>query len=235
MVCIVTGSSRGLGRAIALAFGRKGHRVIVHYKEREEEAQAVAASIDGSMIIKADVRDFLEVKDAVSRVIDRYGFIDVLINNAGVTKEGLFLKTSLSELESVVDTNLKGAFNFIRAVAPYMVERGRGHIINVSSITGLKGREGLSAYSASKAGLMGLTLTAAQELGQYNILVNMVLPGYMMTGMGVQSSNRARELALRDSLIKRFSNIEDVARFILYLSETDGVTGQIFNIDSRPL
>jgi|Deesub1362A_J573_1020465.scaffolds.fasta_scaffold00284_41 3-oxoacyl-[acyl-carrier protein] reductase len=235
MVCLVTGSSRGLGRAIALSFGSRGHSVVVHCREREEEARAVAALIDDSMVVKADVRDFSEVRDAVERIIERYGFIDVLINNAGITKEVLLLKTSLDDFESIVDTNLKGAFNFIRAVAPYMVKRRKGHIINISSMAGIKGRRGLPAYSASKAGLVGLTLTAAQELGQYNILVNMVLPGYMMTDMGVQSSIRARELALKDSLIKRFSNIEDVARFILYLSETDGVTGQIFNIDSRPV
>jgi 3-oxoacyl-[acyl-carrier protein] reductase len=233
MVCLVTGSSRGLGKAIALAFGGKGCSVVVHYRERNEEAQAVASTINDSMIIRADARDFSEVKDAVRRVIDRYGCIDVLVNNAGVTKEALLLRTSLKDFEYVIDTNLKGPFNFIRAVAPYMAKRKKGHIINISSITGIKGREGLSAYSASKAGLTGLTLTTARELSRYNIMVNVVFPGYMTTDMGIQSSEKVREIVLRNSLIKRFTDLENVAGFIVYLSGTDGITGQVFNLDSR--
>jgi len=233
MVCLVTGSSRGLGKAIALAFGGKGHSVVVHCREKEKEAWAVAASIDDSMVIKADVRNFSEVRDAVERAIDRYGFIDVLINNAGITKEGLLLKTSLDDFEYVVNTNLKGPFNFIRAVAPYMVKKGKGHIINISSITGLKGREGLSAYSASKAGLIGLTLSVAKELSGYGIMANIILPGYMMTEMGAKTSEKTRKRILRDSLINRFSCPEGVAGFVVYLSETEGITGQIFNLDSR--
>lgn len=233
MVCLITGSSRGLGRAIALAFGGKGHSVIVHYRNIEREAQETASLINDSFVIKADVRDLSEVKEVVEKVIERYGSIDVLVNNAGVTKESLLLKTSLEDFEYIIDTNLKGSFNLIRAVSPYMIEKRRGHIINISSITGIKGREGLSAYSASKAGLIGLTLTVAKELSRYNIMVNAVLPGYMMTDMGIQSSNKTREIVLRDSLMKGFSNPYDIARFIVSLSETHGITGQVFNLDSR--
>lgn len=233
MICLVTGSSRGLGRAIALTLGKKGHRVIIHYKERREEAEEVASCIEKSMIIRADVRDFSEVKKAVTEVIDRYGFIDVLLNNAGVTKEALLLKTSEEDFEYIIDTNLKGPFNFIRAVTPYMIKRKKGHIINISSITGVKGREGLSAYSSSKAGLISLTLTVARELSRYNIMVNTILPGYMMTEMGTQSSDRAREIVLKESMINRFSDPHEVAGFIVYLSETKGITGQVFNLDSR--
>jgi len=233
MVCLITGSSRGLGRATALAFREKGHDVIIHYREREREAMAVASLMDNPLIIRADVRDFSEVKTAVDKVIERYGVIDVLVNNAGITHEALLLKTSTEVFEYIVDTNLKGPFNFIRAVLPYMMERKHGHIINISSIAGIKGKRGLSAYSASKAGLIGLTLTTARELSEYSIMVNVVLPGYMMTDMGTNSTDWAKEFALRDSILKRFSNPEDVARFIVYLSETHGITGQIFNLDSR--
>ncbi len=233
MICLVTGSSRGLGRAIALTLGKKGHRVIIHYKERKEEAEEVASCIENSMVIRADARDFSEVKEAVTKVVDRYGFIDVLLNNAGVTKEALLSKTSEEDFKYIIDTNLKGPFNFIRAVAPYMIKRKKGHIINISSITGVKGREGLSAYSSSKAGLISLTLTVARELSRYNIMVNTILPGYMMTEMGTQSSDRAREIVLNESMINRFSDPYEVAGFIAYLSETKGITGQVFNLDSR--
>ncbi|GAB4536014.1 MAG: 3-oxoacyl-[acyl-carrier-protein] reductase [Thermodesulfovibrionia bacterium] len=233
MVCLVTGSSRGLGKAIALAFAEKGHSVVIHYKEREDEARLVASLINDSFAIRADVRDVAQVREGVERVIERYGYIDILVNNAGVTKESLLLRTSLEDFEYIMDTNLKGAFNLIRAVSPYMIKKGKGHIINISSITGIKGREGLCAYSASKAGLIGLTLGVARELSGYNIMVNAVLPGYMMTEMATRSGDKARGIVLRDSLIKQFSNPDDVARFIVHLSGTHGITGQVFNLDSR--
>jgi len=233
MVCLITGSSRGLGRAIALAFGRKGHQVVVHYKEKSAEAGDVSAQIKESMALKADVRDFNEVKSLVDEVIKKWGRIDILVNNAGITKEALLLRTSEKDLDEIIATNLKGPFNFIRAVAPYMIKQTSGHIINISSIVGLKGKQGLSAYSASKAGLIGLTLTLAKELSRYSIMVNAVLPGYMLTDMGVAGSNKARELTLADSIIRRFSDPETIAQFIVYLSETSGITGQVFNLDSR--
>lgn len=235
MVCLVTGSSRGLGKAIALAFGRKGHQVVVHYRERGIEAEGVCAQIKKSIALKADVRNFNEVKWLVEEVIKEWGRIDVLVNNAGITKEALLLKTSERDFDDVIATNLKGPFNFIRAVAESMIKQHSGHIINISSIAGVKGRQGLSAYSASKAGLIGLTLSVAKELSRYDIMVNVVLPGYMLTEMGIAGSNKAKGLALSDSIIKRFSQLEEVAEFIVHLSETRGITGQVFNLDSRSI
>ncbi len=233
MVCLITGSSRGLGKAVALAFGKRGHRVVVHYKEKKEEAEKVASQIEEAIALKSDVRDFEEVKNLVDEVIDKWGRIDILVNNAGVTKEALLLRTSEGDFDNVIATNLKGSFNLIRTVSRHMVRQKKGHIINIASITGIKGREGLSAYSASKAGLIGLTLTTAAELSRYNIMVNAVLPGYMPTDMGTGSSNRAKEMALKDSLVKKISDPDKVAEFICYLSGTSGITGQVFNLDSR--
>lgn len=235
MVCLVTGSSRGLGKAIALSFGRKGHQVIIHYKDRDDEAGDVASQIKESLTIKADVRNFPEVKNLIDEVIKKWGRIDVLVNNAGITHEALLLRTSENDFDDVIATNLNGPFNFIRAAVPYMMKQKGGHIINISSIAGIKGTAGLSAYSASKAGLIGLTFAAAKELSRYNIMVNAVLPGYMLTDMGIDSSNRAKEKALEESLIKDFSHPENAAGFICYLSETTGITGQVFNLDSRVL
>jgi len=233
MVCLVTGSSRGLGKAISLAFGKKGHKVVIHYKEKVTEAESVSAQIKESIVFKADVRNFDEVNTPIKEIIKKWGRIDVLINNAGITKEVLLLRTSERDFDEMIAVNLKGPFNFIRAVAPYMIKQRSGHIINISSITGLKGKQGLSVYSASKAGLIGLTLTMAKELNRYNIMVNAVLPGYMLTDMGISGSSNAKELALEDSIIKKFSDPETVAQFIVYLSETSGITGQVFNLDSR--
>jgi 3-oxoacyl-[acyl-carrier protein] reductase len=235
MVCLVTGSSRGLGKAVALAFGKKGHRVVIHCRHKKREAEEAASQIKESMVLQADVRNFNEVKSLVDEVVKEWGGIDVLVNNAGVTKEALLLKTSEKDFDEVVDTNLNGPFNFIRAVLPYMTKQKSGHIINISSIAGLKGKSGLSAYSASKAGLIGLTISTAKELSGYNIMVNAVLPGYMLTDMGSASNEKAKELALQDSLVKSFSDVDNVSEFIYYLAGTKGITGQVFNLDSRIL
>lgn len=233
MICLITGSSRGLGRAVALAFGAEGHKVIVHYRERKEDAEAVVSRIDDSYAFKADVRVMAEVKVLVNDVISRWGRIDVLVNNAGITKEALLIKTSGEEFDDVVSTNLKGPFNFIQTAGRYMMKQKGGHIINISSYTGLKGGKGLSAYSASKAGLIGLTKTAAKEFARYNISVNAVLPGYMLTHMGTDAAEKAKESALNDNLLRKFSDPVTIAAFICNLTKTKGVSGQVFNLDSR--
>jgi 3-oxoacyl-[acyl-carrier protein] reductase len=233
MVCLVTGSSRGLGKSIALKFGKKGHRVVVHYKDKKNEAEAVASQIEQTMILKADAGDFKQVKSLVKEVIHKWGRIDVLINNAGITKESLLIKTSEKDFDEVVNTNLKGSFNFISSVARYMMKNKCGHIVNISSLAGIKGKEGLTAYSASKSGLIGLTKSAAKELSRYNIMINAVLPGYLLTDMGLDSSKKSRELALKDSLVKNYSEPDNVAEFICFLTDSKGITGQVFNLDSR--
>ena len=235
MVCLVTGSSRGLGKAIALALGKEGHQVVVHCRYREKEALQVASLIHNSILLKADVRSGMEVKILVDEVIARWERIDVLVNNAGITKEALLIKTSEQDFDEIVHTNLKGPFNFIRAVGCYMMRQESGHIINISSYAGVKGKEGLSAYSASKAGLIGLTKSAAREFSKYNIMVNTVLPGYMLTDMGVEAGNKAKEFALQESLVNEYSNPGNIAEFICYLAGTTGITGQVFNLDGRVL
>ena len=233
MVCLITGSSRGLGKELALYFGKKGYRIAVHCKESRTEAEDVASQAGESIVLQADVRVYKDIKTIVDKVIDRWGMIDVLVNNAGITKEALLIKTSEQDFDDVINTNLKGPFNLIRAVGRQMMKQKSGHIINISSYAGVKGKEGLSAYSASKAGLIGLTKTAAMELSRYNIMVNAVLPGFMLTDMGADSSSRAKEKALKESLVKEYSNPEKVAEFIGNLSEAGGITGQVFNLDSR--
>lgn len=233
MICLITGSSRGLGRSIALALGAVGHSVAVHYRDDKNGAEDVASKLNDTVIVRADVRKLDEVKASVDEVVKKWGRIDLLINNAGITKESLLLKTSEEDFDEVIDTDLKGPFNFTRTAARYMLKQKSGHIINISSYAGLKGKEGLSAYSAAKAGLIGMTMSSAKELSRYNIMVNAVLPGYMLTDMGVGSTGKGKEQALKESIVKEYSDSRSVAEFICCLAGTKGVTGQVFNLDSR--
>jgi 3-oxoacyl-[acyl-carrier protein] reductase len=235
MVCLVTGASRGLGKAVAAEFGRNGHKVAVHYKERMNEAENVASLIRESMVLRADVRKSGDVTSLVNDVIQKWGVIDVLVNNAGITRESLFIKTTEKEFDDVMNANLKGAFHLTREVGRFMIKQRKGHIINIASFAGVAGKPGLAAYSASKAGVIGFTKSAARELSGYNIMVNAVLPGFMMTGMGVDSTDKAKEAALKESLVKEFSRPENAAGFICYLAGLSGITGQVFNLDSRIL
>jgi 3-oxoacyl-[acyl-carrier protein] reductase len=233
MVCLVTGASRGLGRAIAVEFGRNGHKVVVHYKDRKGEAEKVAALLKDTMVIRADVRQAGDVKSLVDEVIQKWGVIDVVVNNAGITKESLLIKTTEEEFDDVINTNLKGPFHVTREAGRFMMKQKKGHIINISSYAGVAGKQGLAAYSASRSGIIGFTKTAAKELSRYNIMVNAVLPGFMMTGMGTESTVKAKEAALAGSLVKEFSKPENAAGFICYLAGQSGITGQVFNLDSR--
>jgi 3-oxoacyl-[acyl-carrier protein] reductase len=233
MVCIITGSSRGLGKSIAMAFGMRKYRVAVHYHNDRKSAEKTAGGIDDSIVIKGDVRNKDETESLVKSVMDKWGRVDVLVNNAGITNESLLIKTSEEVFTDVMQTNLKGPFHMTKAVGRQMMKQRRGHIVNIASYTGIKGKEGLSAYASSKAALTGLTRSAALELGRYNIMVNTVLPGYMLTDMGSASSSKAKDLAVRDSIVKGFSEPLNTAEFICYLVNTTGITGQVFNLDSR--
>lgn len=236
-VVIVTGASRGLGRAIALRFGRKGKKVLVNYREREKEATSVADEIKknggDAITFMADVSDSGKVEEMVNLVLKEWGGIDVVINNAGIVKDKLLIKTSEDEWDDVIGVNLKGPFNMIRAVSKVMIRQKEGHIINISSISGIKGRVGQASYSASKAGLIGLTKTVAKELGRYNIKVNAVLPGLLMTDMVHGSQSTVHSTQLKESLLERFSDVNMVAEFVYNLSENDFISGQVFNLDSR--
>ncbi len=236
-VVIVTGASRGLGRAIALSFGTRGDRLAINYRERKEEAEAVAREIEHAggeaFPFRADVRDSEAVGSMISEVTKRWGKIDILVNNAGMTADGLCLRLSEEDWDRVLETNLSGPFYCIRAAAKVMSEQEDGQIINISSLAGLQGREGQANYTASKAGLVGLTRAAARELGRFNIRVNAVLPGYLPTDMGEDVTDGIKERILRENALGRVSEPREVAEFILHLASMRNVSGQVFNLDSR--
>jgi 3-oxoacyl-[acyl-carrier protein] reductase len=234
---IVTGASRGLGRKVALAFGRAGWGVAVNYSSSRAKAESAAKEIisagGGAFIFRADVSIADEAGALVNAAEARWGRLDALINNAGVSHEALLLRLTEQTLDETLRINLKGPFNMIKAASRVMISQASGHIINVGSITGVKGKEGHSAYAASKAGLIGLTKAAAVELAPHGIQSNCVLPGYMLTEMGASASEKAKSDALSEGLLKVYSNPAEVASFILHLTGISSVSGQTFNLDSR--
>lgn len=232
-VAVVTGSSRGLGKEIALTLGKSGYNVAINYLASEKEAMKVADEIaSDTLLIKADVGDIRQVEEIAEAVYERWGRVDVLVNNAGITRDGLMIKMKEEEWDEVLRVNLKGCYSAIRVFSHFMIKSGGGHIINISSYSGLKGREGQAAYSASKAAVLGLTYTAAKELAEYNIRVNALLPGYMQTEMG-KASEKAMTTAKMESITGKLSSPKDASGFIVYLLTTGNITGQVFSLDSR--
>lgn len=231
-VAVITGSTGGLGREIVNIFLENDYRIVLNYFMSETSAREIENNLGKNrvMALKADVSKFDEVAAMARIVYNKWGSICVLINNAGITKDNLLIKQTEGEWDTLMKVNLKGVFNMIKAFTPLMKEGG--HVINISSYSAIKGKEGQAAYSASKAAILGLTKTASIELAQYKIKVNTILPGYMPTKMGLNARN-ALNKAKEDSLLNVLSDPKEVARFILYLAETENITGQIFTIDSR--
>jgi len=236
-VIIVTGASRGLGKEIALAFGKKQERIVVNFLAHEQDAVHVAKSIclygGEAMLFRADVKSSADVDAMMHSAESRWGTVDVLVNNAGITKDELLPRMTEDDWEAVLDVNLKGVFYCCRAVSGIMAKKNRGHIVNISSIVGIQGRRGQANYSASKAGLIGLTKSLAKELGQNNIQVNAILPGYMPTEMGRVVSKTVQERIFQENILKRAADPGEVAGFIYGLSRMNNVSGQVFNLDSR--
>lgn len=228
---VITGATGLLGREIALSLFRNSYNVVINYLHSEEIAKDMAKNMgESALIVKADVSKSDEVEDMAHLVYTKFGNIDVLINNAGITKDFLLIKFKEADWDEIININLKGAFNCIKAFSPIM--KDGGHIINISSYSGIKGKEGQVAYSSSKAALIGLTKTVARELASRNIKVNAITPGYIPSKMGTLAE-KAMLKAKEESLLKTLSDPEEVSKFIIYLLETKNVTGQVFCLDSR--
>jgi 3-oxoacyl-[acyl-carrier protein] reductase len=231
-VAVVTGASRGLGREISVTLGKAGYNVAVNYNKSPRQAAEVARLAGVcSVAIKADVGSLHEVKAMSQEVSRRWGRIDVLINNAGITRDGLLINYSEDNWDEVMRVNLKGCFNTVRSLVPLMIQSGGGHIINISSRS-WRGKAGQTAYSASKASILGLTVTLARELAEYNIRVNSILPGYMATDMGAKARD-AMPKAMRESLMGCLSSPGEVSGFVAGLLSTKDITGQTFVLDTR--
>lgn len=236
-VALVTGASGGLGARLAVEFARARYRVGVHYQTGRNRVLRTAAVISRgggeALCFRADVRNGEEVGAMVHEIVSRWGRLDVLVNNAGVTHESLLISTDEEEWDRIIGTNLTGAFNCARAAAGHMIAQRSGHIISISSILAIRGERGAAAYSASKAGLIGLSRSLARELGPYGICVNVVMPGFMLTRMTRPLSRGVIEEARLSSVLGRLSDAGETARFVVRLAEMDGVSGQLFNLDGR--
>jgi len=234
---VVTGASRGIGRAIALALARKGAGVVVNYAKSSSAAEEVAEIIRNSggraLVYRADVAEPAGATALVKAAVSEFGRIDILVNNAGVTRDSLVLRMKDEDWESVLDVNLRGAFNCIRAAAAEMVKSRYGRIINISSVVGLIGNVGQANYCAAKAGLIGLTRAMARELGSRNITVNAVAPGFITTEMTAGLPEKIRERMLDQIPAKRFGTPEEVADIVAFLAtEAAGyINGQTIAVD----
>ena len=244
-VALVTGASRGIGRAIAVRFAQQGFAVAVNHSG-EHSAQAardLAAWLEGeygveAAAFQANVAEFDQAKDLVAAVLERFGRLDVLVNNAGVTKDGLLMRMKEQDFDSVLDVNLKGAFNCMRHVVKPMMKQRSGSIVNLSSIVGVRGNAGQVNYAASKAGIIGMTKAAAKELAPRNITVNAVAPGFIQTDMTADLLEGAGEDGLTSRIgLGRVGTPEDVAEAVCFLAgPTAGyITGQVLAVDGGVL
>jgi 3-oxoacyl-(acyl-carrier-protein) reductase len=234
--CLVTGGSRGIGRAIALELGRHGASVAVGYATNETAATDVATEIatsgGQSFAFGCDVQDPLAIEPAVASVIERFGKIDVLVNNAGITRDRSLAKMSPEEWDAVLQTNLTSVFHLTSRVLPHMVKAGYGRILNISSVIGLHGNFGQANYAAAKAGIVGFTKSAALELARKGITVNAIAPGFIETEMIAAMPDEVRAGILAKIPMGRFGRPEEIAQAALFLvSHGDYITGQVIVID----
>ena len=234
---LVTGGSMGIGKATVIVLGGYGADVAFTYRKHEAEAKAIASEIEKggrkAMAIRADVGSFEDAQKTVDKVKDEWGGFDILVNNAGMNWDGVIWKMTEKQWDTVIDVNLKGYFNFLRASVPIFREAKSGTIVNVTSINGLRGKFGQSNYAASKAGIVGLTKSTARELGKLGIRVNAVAPGLIETEMVSAMPDAAKNASLAEIVLGRLGQPDDVAEVIAFLASdlAKHVTGEVVKVD----
>lgn len=236
-VAVVTGASRGIGRAIAIKLAKEGATVIVNYNGSEARAQEVVKEIQGlgqtAEAIQCNVSDYESAGEFLSGVIKKYGKLDILVNNAGITRDNLMMKMSEEDFDAVIDTNLKGVFNCMKHVARQMIKQKGGRIINISSVSGVLGNAGQANYCAAKAGVIGLTKSFAREAASRGVTVNAVAPGFIETEMTEVLSDAVKAGAVEQIPMKHFGTTENIADAVAFLA-SDGagyITGQVLSVD----
>ena len=236
-IALVTGASRGIGRQIALTLGAKGAAVIVNYNGSAQKAEEVVKEIEAAggraEALQCNVSDFEACGQMMADIVARYGRLDILVNNAGITRDNLLMKMSEDDFDAVINTNLKGVFNCIKHISRQMLKQKAGRIINISSVSGVLGNAGQANYCAAKAGVIGLTKSAARELASRGITVNAVAPGFINTDMTECLSDGVKAAAVEQIPMKHFGETEDVANLVAFLASDAAryITGQVISVD----
>ncbi len=236
-VAIVTGGTRGIGRAIALDLAANGADVALNYRKSVELAAELAESIRGigrrAITVQADVSSFDDAQRMAQTVLDKLGRVDILVNNAGMNWDGVVWKMAEEQWDRVIDVDLKGTFNYTRAVTPFFRQQGAGKIVNITSINGLRGKFGQTNYSAAKAGVIGFTKACARELGRASVNVNAVAPGLIETEMVRNAPEKVRDMALAEIVLGRLGLPEEVAHVVTFLcsEKSRHITGQVIQVD----
>lgn len=234
---VITGGVRGIGKAIAEELCKAGANVLLCYRSNEEAAQKTAAELKqyGTQVelLRGDVSDPAHGEEAAQKAAELFGKVDILVNNAGITRDKLIMKMDSADFDDVVQANLNGSFYFLRAFTPLMVKQKGGRIINISSVVGLRGNPAQVNYSASKAGLIGLTISAAKELGRRGITVNAVAPGYIETEMTDILTDDQKKKMMEVISLRRMGKAEDVAKTVVFLASDNAayITGQVISVD----
>ena len=236
-IALVTGASRGIGAAIAKALAAEGATVIINYNGSKDKAQAVADEIQAAggnaEIYQCSVSDYNACGEMIQELIKKYKRIDILVNNAGITRDGLLMKMSEEDFDAVIDTNLKGAFNTIRHMSRYFLKQRSGKIINISSVSGILGNAGQANYSASKAGVIGLTKSVARELASRGINANAIAPGFIATDMTEAMPEEVKAKMTETIPLGRIGETKNIADMAVFLAsdKSDYITGQVFAVD----
>ena len=236
-IAVVTGAARGIGKAIAMKFAQLGATVVINYNGSAQKAEEVKQSItaDGgrAVIMQCNVADYDACEAFFKDVINQFGRIDILVNNAGITKDGLIMRMSEEDFTSVVDVNLKGTFHCIRFASRQMMKQRSGRIINMSSVVGISGNAGQINYAASKAGVIGMTKSAAKELASRGITVNAIAPGYIETDMTNVLSDKVKEETMKQIPLGRLGQTGDIAAAAAFLASDEAgyITGQVLAVD----
>ena len=235
-VAFVTGGTRGIGKQIAINLAKAGYDIAINYRNENEALRETQIEIERQgakcFSVRGDVSVFEDCEKMVKDIINEFGKIDVLVNNAGITRDMLILRMKEKDFSDVINVNLIGTFNVTKNVVPYMAKKRNGRIINISSVVGISGNAGQTNYSSSKAGIIGFTKSLAKELGSRNILVNAVAPGFIKTQMTDVLKNEVKEEISKNIPLKRIGNAEDVANVVEFLAsdKSSYITGQVINV-----
>lgn len=240
-VALITGATRGIGKQIAITLAKEGYDIAINYRTENDDLKSTKEEVEKNNVkclaVKGDVAVFEDCEKFVEDVIKEFGSIDVLVNNAGITRDTLLMRMKKEDFESVIDTNLVGTFNVTKNVISHMLKARSGRIINISSVVGVSGNAGQTNYAASKAGIIGFTKSLAKEVASRNILVNAVAPGFIETGMTDVLKDEIKQDIEKNIPLKRIGTPQDVANVVKFLASEDSsyITGQVIHVDGGML